>query len=260
MTKGATPFVDLNGVLHQLVSELHGALGDKLVGVYLQGSFAIGDFDEHSDVDFIVAITAPLTPAEVDRLQEMHGRIYDLECPWAQHLEGSYFPLDVLRVPDVGRPLWYLNHGARSLIESNHCNTRVVRWTVRERGVTLFGPPPVSLVDEVAVEELRAEIRTVMKDWGAEILGEPDRYRNHFYQAFIVLSYCRMLHDQRTGTISSKKTGAEWMQARSPEWADLIERAWTGRPDPAASVRRPADPKDFALTFEFLQEVLTEVR
>jgi predicted nucleotidyltransferase len=63
----------------------------------LQGSFAVGDFDLHSDVDFIIVIEEELSPSEVHGLQEAHERIYRLDIPWAQHLEGSYFPQNVLR-------------------------------------------------------------------------------------------------------------------------------------------------------------------
>lgn len=49
-----TPYPDLNGVLAELVESIECILADQLVGIYLQGSFAVGDFDEHSDVDFFV--------------------------------------------------------------------------------------------------------------------------------------------------------------------------------------------------------------
>ena len=39
----ATPYEELNGVLHELVGGIDSALGDQLVGVCLQGSFAVGE-------------------------------------------------------------------------------------------------------------------------------------------------------------------------------------------------------------------------
>ncbi|GHO85713.1 hypothetical protein KSZ_37190 [Dictyobacter formicarum] len=82
----------------------------------------MGDFDLHSDVDFIVVTKEDLSPQEVDGLQQVHERIYYLDIPWAQHLEGSYFPQDVLRSHDrLDEQLWYLDHGSRSLIRSTHC-------------------------------------------------------------------------------------------------------------------------------------------
>src|SRR6185436_4859189 len=62
-------------------------------GPYRPDTIGIGtDFDRHSDVDFIVAIEDELSDAQVHALQAMHERIYNLDCAWAQHLEGSYFP------------------------------------------------------------------------------------------------------------------------------------------------------------------------
>ena len=84
-------------LLGELVSRIPSILGDDFVGVYLQGSFAIGDYDEHSDVDFIVVLEEGLNPQQVDALQVMHDEVYQLDSEWAKHLEGSYFPGEVLR-------------------------------------------------------------------------------------------------------------------------------------------------------------------
>jgi predicted nucleotidyltransferase len=50
-----TPYVELNAVLRALVEGMQAALGDDFVSACLQGSFAVGDFDGDSDVDFVVA-------------------------------------------------------------------------------------------------------------------------------------------------------------------------------------------------------------
>jgi hypothetical protein len=256
--QNATPYPDLNEVLRELVEGIQAALGSHFVAACLQGSFAVGDFDRHSDVDFIVAVEDELPDACVEALQSLHPRIYGLACPWAQHLEGSYFPKAVLRhLAQRGVPLWDLDHGSRALIRSTHCNTAVVRWVVREHGIALAGPHPATLVDPIPVETLRQEILAVMHGWGQQILAEPERINNRFYQTFAVLSYCRMLHDLDTGRVGSKRAGAEWARATlDPAWAGLIDRAWDGRPDPARSVRQPADPADLQRTLAFVQVVL----
>ena len=74
-----------------------------------------------------------------------------------------------------------------------------------------------------------------------------------------MLNYARMLHDLRRGRPGSKRAGAEWAKAHfGPAWADLIDAAWATRPDPARSVRTPADPVAFARTLRFLELVLAE--
>lgn len=255
-----TPYPDLNTVLQTLVDSIQSILGDNMIGIYLQGSFAVGDFDVHSDVDFIVVLEEELTGSDVDALQQMQEHIYGMDIPWAQHLEGSYFPQDVLRdYTRAGSNVWYFDHGSIVPEQSNHCNTIVVRWTVREFGVTLAGPPPDTLIDPIPVEALRRDILATLTGWGREILDAPEHYSNRFYQAFITLNYCRMLHDLHMGAPSSKRTSAEWAKKTlNPSWIGLIDRAWTGRPDPATSVRTPADPKEYALTLKFVEYIIDE--
>lgn len=255
MTDRPTPYPDLNDVLQELVDGIQFILGDTAIAAYLQGSFAIGGYDRHSDVDFVVAVKDELTEPQVQALQDLHAHLYSLECSWAQHLEGSYFPRRTLEdLSRCGSPLWYLEHGSQSLAPSDHCNTIVVRWTVREHGVTLFGPDPKILIGSIPVEALRAEIRAVILDWGREILTEPERFENRFYQSFIVLTYCRMLRDLVAGDTGSKRAGAAWATANlEPRWAGLIDRTWSGRPNPALSVRQPADPEEFERTLEFVR-------
>jgi Domain of unknown function (DUF4111)/Nucleotidyltransferase domain len=252
-----TPYPELNTVLQDLVGSVQKVLNNNFVGAYLQGSFAIGDFDPDSDCDFIIVTQEELSDEEVKALQEVHERIFCLDFAWAQHLEGSYFPKEILQdTAHCGRELWYLDHGSRSLIRDNHCNTVLVRWVVRENGVTLAGPSPVTLVDPIPVKALRETTLSTINNWGQDILTHPDNYNNRFYQAFIVLNYCRMLHDLLNGFPGSKRAGAEWAKANLDSlWAGLIDRTWGGRPNPALTVRQPADPKDFKATLEFVQYV-----
>jgi predicted nucleotidyltransferase len=256
----STPYPELNTVLEDLVTSVHDALGDAFVGAYLQGSLAVGDFDHHSDVDFIVAVTDELSGEQVAALQAVHQRVYGLSSEWAQHLEGSYFPAAILRdYRQRGKPLWYLNHGSQSLGRSDHCNTVVVRCVVRGHGVVLAGPSPSTLIDPVPIDALRREIRGTIRDWGQWILDHPQSYRNRFYQGYIVLNYCRMLHDLVEGRPGSKRAGATWAKANlDGVWSTLIDRAWGGRPNPALAVREPADTADFESTLQFVRAIMRE--
>ena len=47
-----TPYADLDDLLDELLGHWRRILGDNLVGAYLQGSFALGAGDLHSDCDF----------------------------------------------------------------------------------------------------------------------------------------------------------------------------------------------------------------
>lgn len=257
-----TPYTELNQVLAELVRRMQVILGNNFIAAYLQGSFALGDFDQHSDVDFIVVIDEELNSPKIDELQTMHDLVYHQGSEWAKHLEGSYFPRVILRdISMIGNQLWYLDHGARHLIRSDHCNTGIVRWTVRERGVTLAGPPPKTLIDPISQSELRAEIFATIINWGKEILQYPSPFDNRYYQSFIVLSYCRMLHDLYRGYPGSKREGTEWAKVvLDPFWSKLIDEARDGRQDPAQKIRQPADLDEFEQTLRFVEYVMSKSR
>jgi hypothetical protein len=233
-----TPYADLNRVLEQFTSSVSSLLGDTLLGLYLQGSFAVGGFDEHSDVDFIAVLERDLTPGEVSELNAAHARIFEGPSEWARHLEGSYFPIDILR-GTPGRAIWYLDHGSTTLERSDHCNTLVVRSVLERFGVPLFGPSAPHWVDPVCAAALRIEIRNTMIVWGEEILADPSRYANRFYQGYIVLNYSRMLHDLVRGEVGSKAAGAAWAKENLPRmWHGLIDRAWSCRLPSRSGERR----------------------
>lgn len=116
-----TRYPELNAVLRELVSSTQTILAESFCGAYLQGSFAIGAADEHSDVDFVVVTNDKVSDGQFDRLDAMHKRIHALDVPWAQHLEGSYIPKDSLRHADPSRSSHpFLDNGARPGVGGSH--------------------------------------------------------------------------------------------------------------------------------------------
>lgn len=56
-----TAFPELNELLQQLTQCVQRILGENFAGAYLQGSFAVGDADMHSDCDFLIPVHRPIT-------------------------------------------------------------------------------------------------------------------------------------------------------------------------------------------------------
>ncbi len=257
---GWTPFPDLDDVLWGLVALSREVLGDDLVGVYLQGSFAIGDADEHSDVDFLVVVRDGPTETQRAALQAGHARLFSLPTEWAKHLEGSYFPIEHLRQPThTGENLWYFDNGSLVPEWSDHDDTLVVRWTMREHGIALWGPPARTLIDPIPTDALKAEVRTTIRDWGGALLQETPGWLNtRWGQPYLVLSFCRMRHTLATGRVESKRAGAIWArEALGPKWRGLIDGALADRPDPWKRAHQPADPALVARTLEFVEDAVT---
>jgi hypothetical protein len=256
-----TIYPDLNTVLEELAATTRAILADNFCGAYLQGSFAVGDADEHSDVDFIVVTHAEVSAEQEAALRHMHARFPTLDVNWAKHLEGSYFSEALLRRPDPSRrPCLYVDNGSREMVWSNHDNTTVVRWALREYGIALDGPHPSSLVDGVTTEELRAEIRRTMHEQAQELRAHVAALGGQcsaWLQPHVVLSHCRMLHTLSTGRVGSKLAGGTWaLTALDAQWAPLIQRALDDRPDPWLRVHRPADVAAVEATWSFVAYAL----
>ena len=255
-----TGYPDLDELLEDFAASARSILGEGLVAVYLQGSFALGDADEHSDVDWIAVTEADPTAEELAALQSMHQRLYRRTTPWAQHLEGSYLTRALIRrIDPERRPVWFLDNGSEELVQDNHCNTAVVRWTVRERGVALVGPDPKKLVDPVSPDDLRADVVVAMDEWADWLKELPGISRRG--QNLVVVSFCRILQTIETGTVTSKREAGEWALGALPaEWSGLIRDALDDRPDPWTKVRQRADPEAFERTLEFVDYALSRPR
>ena len=255
-----TPFPDLNGVLRRLTADTQWVLGPELVGLYLTGSFALGDADGGSDVDFLAVVRSPLTPGQIEAVQAMHQAIFELPSPWAQHLEGSYIAAALLKGADpTSTPIPYLDNGSREVVYSDHDNSLVVRWVTREHGVALFGPPARELIEWVSPDALRAEIRTTLHTWGAALLADPAGLDNGWRQPHVVTSVARMLHSLDTGRIHSKKLSVQWAcEHLEPRWTSLLERAWAKHPQQFLRYDERADADDLKQTLAFIRFALED--
>jgi hypothetical protein len=270
-----TPYAELNAVLEHLLAGVRAALTDNVVGLYLQGSFAVGDFTPWSDCDFIVVTHRDLRADELALLQRLHAEIHELPAPyWRKALEGSYAPAEILRrwttdprdppgepraadwadpgtsgSPPLAYPFWYLDHGAKTLVRSEHDNTRVVRWCLREKGVVVAGPDPKTLIDPVTPDELKREVRATL-----DRVMAVDLQPMHLaaWQAFWVGLFCRILHTLETGEVTSKKRAMTWAQAAlDPSWRPLIAAAQALRKGDTAQSMVAVTPAQEAETRAF---------
>lgn len=230
------PYPELRGVLRIFVDEISAELGENLVGIYLVGSIASGDFDLDSDVDFLVVTNTELTEANMKALQDIQIKIHGMDCYPAKHLEGSYISIsDLNNWSVVGeKKLYYFDNGSTTYEPSAHDNQWHVRWILRERGITLIGQKPETILQPIPVDKLSNEIKTamiqVMKLFEDEINRPLSFFNSRFGQSFAVLTYCRMLHTLHTGTVQSKKAGVKWAkQFVEPKWVNIIDQAWNER-------------------------------
>lgn len=269
-TSTIAPYQELDDVLRNFAENQRVTLKQNFVGMYLQGSLALGDFDLTSDVDFIIVTHDELSADQVKEVQTLHTGFFTQDNRWVKRLEYSFFSKQMLRVnsspyisgkrvdsPD--RNLWYFDNGSPIIKMSDHCNTLVTRWTVREKGITMFGPNPTTLIDPISANELRQEIRDTLVGWGEELLTDPNPYRNRFYQSYLVLNFSRMLHNLHEGIVGSKLAGITWAKSHlDPLWIELIDYCWVERQDTTISVKQPAKQEIFEQSLRFVRYVVEQ--
>jgi hypothetical protein len=206
-------------------------------------------------------------------MQTLRAALYDeLAPPWGQRVELSYAPVRILgrwsatprdptdvprsddwRDPSTGSPprvypFIYLDNGARHLTRSEHDNTRVVRWVIREKGVTRTGPAPQSLIDPVSRGDLASETVELLHTVGDFVRTKS--LKEGWCEFFVRLS-CRALHTLETGTVASKRVATESaLRTLDPVWHPLIERSWAEWRDSRASLT--IDPAQTVLMAEFV--------
>ncbi|HST89369.1 MAG TPA: aminoglycoside adenylyltransferase domain-containing protein [Ktedonobacterales bacterium] len=253
MATGPTPYARVNETLNLLRARLRAILGAKLVGLYLYGSLAAGDFDPaSSDVDFVAATAAWRDDAELAALAAMHAEIAANGGTWGRRLEGAYFPLDALRrhnPQDMRHP--FLSSTTPFGVHDLGWDWVINRHTLRERGVVVDGPPPATLIDPITREELTDAVRMLLRtDW-ARYLDDPELLRARNYQAFAIFTMCRALYALERGEFVSKSAAAAWAdQHLDAEWRPLVERVPAWRADKAV------DDAALPETLRFLRAVI----
>ena len=99
---------------------------------------------------------------------------------------------------------------------------------MRQHGISLFGPLPVTLIDPIAPDDLIAATRTRLRDWAVWANDEDDPewsapLRHKFY---VIETMCRGLYTLEKGEIASKATAVAWARQHLPEpWRALLERS-----------------------------------
>jgi len=228
-----TPYDEVNFILNILRCEVQSILGNQLVGMYLYGSLALGDFDQHkSDIDFVVVTAEELSDELLEALCAMHRRLATSGSKWANELEGSYIPQKALQRYDPSSARHpHIDRGGGSLSVEQHDSDWIIqRYSLREHGIVLAGPDPKTIIDPIQPDDLRQAVLDLLWWWELQLV-DTSRVETSSYQAYAVLSMCRLLYTMEYGTIVSKPEAARWAQRTLGEqWAALITRAFTWQP------------------------------
>jgi hypothetical protein len=193
--------------LHDLVERLRGPLEEKLVGVYVGGSYALEDYERgRSDLDVAAVVETPLPPATKAKVVAA-VRHEALPCP-ARGLELVVYTAGAAaaRATQAAFEL-NLNTGAtmpfradtEPVADELHWFA-IDRSILRSRGIALVGPPAKDVFASVPASALRPVLAEALR-W----------YRDGGRRDDAVLNACRSLRFADEGVWSSKAAAARWV-------------------------------------------------
>jgi hypothetical protein len=228
---GWTAYPEVDATLAALLAGSRSMLGDALFGLYLFGSLTSGGFDpETSDIDFAAVTRTDIGAALQAELGMLSQRV-QASSPWAAKLEGSFLPLHAFEdFNPAGTPFPTIGMGGRFGLDRKGIERALQRHLLREHGIALAGPAPASFIAPVDKTALQAETLDVLSGWWRTQHDDPVRLRRRGYQAYAVLTMCRMLYTMQTGAVASKPAAARWARPRLPgRWHGLVDRALAWR-------------------------------
>jgi hypothetical protein len=219
-------------VVDDLTARVRSVLGQGLAGLYLWGSYALGDFDPRiSDLDLVGALRSDVDAREYAALDAMHARFAGDHPDWAGRVEVRYASLATLDAPADGGEILSISPGEPFNRRRSDERWLVDWYVLRARGIALHGPRPAELLAPIAPARFVASVRANVESWGdwGEHLERPTLKR----QAYVILIMCRALYATEHADQLSKPGAGRWAQRELPEWADLIGRAIGWREVPA---------------------------
>lgn len=255
-----TVYEEADAMAASFADRLTALLNGDLVGLYLVGSYALGDLQRDSDVDFMAVLANPLVPAIVEELRALHASMSS-SYP-GRPFEGLYVEADDLRRhPDTSssRGLQYLAGELKGVTGS-----RLIEWEMLRRDGHLVSGLPIANLDVVDLStKVPGFCRQNLKEYWARWLertapylmrggaDDPDGRQAAWAAAWCALGIPRLYVAIADGDIVSKSEAGRRVRSRfDGQWWPVIDRALSYRElGDVESIRDLAELRDQAVRF-----------
>jgi len=221
---------DLSHLLQAMATDLPVILGSNLVGIYLWGSLTNNAFDEScSDVDCVGVTRRDLDDhqfAELDRWFENKKK----QNRWVSRIEMRLVINDEF-LDKTSRCCGYYPYTGR-LIRHGSDGNPIIWVSIAQSGITLWGKEAKLIAPHVSArclnDALLLELNYLKQGLSSNAGDRTDRA--FIYNAYAVLTSCRILYTASHGTLASKGQAYDWaMEAVPPAWRAVIYRAKDNR-------------------------------
>ena len=215
-------------ILNKIVDESKNIFGEKLTGIYLHGSMAMGCFNpDKSDIDLIIVIKdniddnqklrfmnevvelnkmAPSKGIELSIVKEVFCKEFIYPTPFELHFSNMHLQ-------------WFIDNPTDYICKMKGTDKDLAAHfkVIKKYGMTLYGADIKDVFSDVPrenyIDSIWGDIEGAMED----ILENP---------IYIILNLCRVVAFLKDDLILSKKQGGEWaLQNLSSEYQILVSEA-----------------------------------
>ena len=217
---------DLSDLFQVMATDLAAIVGDNLVGVYLWGSLTYQAFDETcSDVDCVAVTRRDLDDREFSELDEWfkekgkHNR-------WVKRIDMR-FVIDGEFLNKTSRCCGFYHYTGK-LVRHGSDGNPIIWMNVGQSGITLWGKDAKLIAPQVSDQSLNDALLLELNYLNDGLARRArDRSDQAFiYNAYAVLTACRILYSAYHRALVSKDQASSWaMEKVPPIWRTVIRVA-----------------------------------
>lgn len=250
---------EVKQLMEQYIVELKEIFSDeKIVGVYIYGSIALGAFHiETSDVDFVTVISDSVNKAEKQQIIELHKKLR--KSTLGKRMDGMYIPLD-----DLGRYNHEINeyvYCADGKADIGHWDINAVTWwTLKNQGITVIGKEAEDLPFQIKWDDVVNTMKYNVEHYWLEKAKRPYLFFIEEWVESAVVTMGRILYTLDHKTIVSKDRGLQYMlELYSHKWEPLLREVERIRHNPKEK-RKLSSWRRADMTKRYLLSVIEECR
>lgn len=204
--------VEIQSLLNKLVQYSCNVFKDKLVGIYLHGSLAMGCFNPvKSDIDILIVIDDEITNMEkknfMDFIIQLNDKLpskgIELSIVKREYCKNFIYPTPYELHFSNMYLRWYRDNPIEYIEKMKGTDKDLAAHFVvtKKRGIILYGKDIEDVFGDVPHEAYFDSIKNDIVDSENQVIDNP---------TYVILNLCRVLAYVKDGLVLSKKEGGEW--------------------------------------------------
>jgi hypothetical protein len=221
---------DLSELFQLIVTEFPAILRGNLVGIYVWGSLTYDAFDQRcSDVDLVTVTVRDLDDREFLELNEWF-KIKGEHNGWVRRIEMR-FVIDREFLDKASRCCGFYHYTGK-LVRHGSDGNPIIWMNIAQSGATLWGKDAKVIAPQVSEQCLNdalvLELNYLTETLHANVGDRSDKA--FIYNAYAVLTACRILYTANHRTLVSKDLACGWVLETVPlMWHSAIRAARDNR-------------------------------